>query len=49
MTTQEILMIVFGSLFAISEVLGSVSFIKANSIYQVIFRLLGAIVGKKTE
>jgi hypothetical protein len=49
MSVMEIILLVLGCLFAMSEVLASVSFIKANSVFQLVQNILKALVGSKEE
>ena len=49
MSTLEIIMLVVSCLFAVSEVLASVDKIKSNSVFQLVFNILKAIVGDKKE
>ena len=46
MTTSAILAIVFGSLYAVCEVLANVPSIKANSVFQLITNILQSLAGK---
>jgi len=45
--TPTTLAIIFGCLFAVSEVLASIPALKVNSIFQLIKTILAALVGKK--
>lgn len=47
MEPMEIIAIVFGSLFAVSEVLASIPALKANSIFQIIYNVLKALAKKE--
>lgn len=46
---QNTLAMIFMVLFGISEALGGIPQIKANSVYQLIVNVLAALVGKKPE
>lgn len=46
-TTPTVLVIIFGCLFAVSEVLASIPALKSNSVFQLIKTILAALVGKK--
>lgn len=43
----QTLAIIFGVLFGISEALGGIPAVKANSVYQLIVNVLAALAGKK--
>jgi hypothetical protein len=46
MTTEEILAIVFGCLFAIDQALAAIPSVKSNSVFQLISAILKILGGK---
>ena len=46
MNTAQILAIIFGSLFAVDQVLAAIPSVASNSVFQLITSILAALAGK---
>ncbi len=49
MTHDQIITLIFASLFAVSEVLAGIPAVKANSIFGIISSILKNLAGKKDQ